>query len=330
MKALHSQDGVVFGVDNVHVAFQDSNGLVHAVQNVSMEVHAGEVLAVVGESGSGKTATCLAALDLLPANGGLLGGSVIWKGETVRPDSIRSLRGREIGVVFQDSISSLDPLMPVGRQVSEVLRVHLGLSGRAAKERVLELFRSVGISDPERRMKQYPFELSGGMAQRVMIAVALAVQPKLLIADEPTTALDVTIQAQILDLLDDIQARTGIAIVIVTHDLGVVARLADRVAVMYGGRIVETGPAKVLLERPSHPYTRALLAATPDPHRAAGTLQAIPGNPPELREVLDACAFADRCDRATDVCRERLPAMSHVEPQVNNEGSSHVACWHAL
>ncbi|HMJ76316.1 MAG TPA: ABC transporter ATP-binding protein, partial [Iamia sp.] len=229
-------------VRNLGVCFHQAHGTVHAVQDVSWEIRSGDTLGIVGESGSGKSITAFALMDLVPMTGEVTSGEFFWRGKRIERSELARLRGSKISMVFQDPVNALNPLVPVGRQITEVLRIHKGMSASAARARAVELFDLVGIPEPARRLKQYPFEFSGGMAQRAVIAMALAPEPDLLLADEPTTALDVTIQAQILDLIAQLQAELEIAIVLITHDLGVVAGVADRIAVMYAGRVVETGP----------------------------------------------------------------------------------------
>jgi peptide/nickel transport system ATP-binding protein len=276
---------------------------------------------MVGESGCGKSVTAMSMLKLLPASASL-SGAVRFEDRdllTADEESLRGVRGREISFVFQEPMTSLNPVFTVGRQVGEVLRLHLGLSKAEARDRVLELLELVGIPAPARRIDEYPHQLSGGMRQRVMIAIAVACNPKVLIADEPTTALDVTIQAGILDLMRDIRERLGTAIILITHDLGVVADVADRVMVMYAGRKVEEAPAGELFAHPQHPYTTGLLAALPRSGRER--LQDIPGVVPSLAEQPDACSFAPRCPRADAEC-QRVPPLDRVRPE------HRAACFH--
>jgi peptide/nickel transport system ATP-binding protein len=313
-------------VEDLSVQFRTEDGLVHAVDGVSFEVDAGEVLAVVGESGCGKTVTALSLVGLLPPSAQVR-GHVRLHGEDLvlaSPARLRELRGKQIGFVFQEPMTSLNPVLTVGRQVGEVLRRHEGLSGEAARRRAAELLDLVGVPEAGRRLREYPHQLSGGLRQRVMIAMAVACDPRVLIADEPTTALDVTIQAGILDLLRDLRRRLGTAIVLITHDLGVVADTADRVLVMYAGRKVEEAGADDLFAAPQHPYTVGLLGAVPTPARYAtrGRLQEIPGMVPSLSERLGYCAFAPRCPRADDRSRSERPPLREVR-------ADHlVACFH--
>ena len=301
-------------IDNLSVHFTTRRGVVQAVRGVSLSVGKGETLGLVGESGSGKSVTSQAAMGLVHVPGEIVGGDIRWKGRSLLGEAgrayARQVRGREISMVFQDAMTSLNPLFTCGAQIVEVLRRHLGMSKRAARTRACELLDLVGISAPEQRLDQYPFEMSGGMRQRVMIAMALACEPEMLIADEPTTALDVTIQAQILDLLRDLQQRLGLSIIMITHDLGVVAGLCRRVSVMYGGQIVETGLADDLFGRPAHPYTMGLLRSTPRLDGGAERMIAIDGRPPDLADPPAGCAFMPRCPAAREDCVRPAPMIA--------------------
>ena len=288
---------------------------VRAVDGVSLDIRRGETFALLGESGSGKSITALSIMRLLPDAGAIVSGRVMLDGLelTGLPErQMRDVRGRRIAMIFQEPGASLNPVMTVGDQVREVLDRHLGVRGEAADRRVLELFEAVGIPDPSRRLGEFPFQLSGGLKQRVMIACALACEPELLVADEPTTALDVTIQAQVLDLLRDIQRRTGMSMLLITHDLGVVSETAHRVAVMYAGEIVETGSREAFFERPAHPYTNKLFASIPGSRSRAERLAVIRGTVPPLTRDFVGCRFADRCDRAWDRCRTTEPAVHRL------------------
>jgi oligopeptide/dipeptide ABC transporter ATP-binding protein len=297
---------------------------VQAVRGVSFEILPGSTLGIVGESGSGKSVMAMSMLGLIPPPGRLDGGTIRWRGaRLVTEDDFARVRGRRMTMVFQDPIAGLNPLMPIGRQLGEVLRRHRGLSKRDAHQAAVELLAATGMPTPESRLKQYPYELSGGMAQRVMIAMALSAEPDLLIADEPTSALDVTIQAQILELLDHLQAERRLATVFITHDLGVVAGLCDRVAVMYGGRIVEIGDTMTVLSRPRHPYTAALRDSSPRIDRLGADIRPIPGSPPNLINLTSQCSFAPRCSYASDRCLVE-------SPQLDSESPSAAACWHPL
>ncbi|RLQ09105.1 ABC transporter ATP-binding protein [Micromonospora sp. BL1] len=305
----------VLSVDDLTVTVGTRRGPVRAVAGVSWQVRPGETFALVGESGSGKSMTLLAATGLAPRAATVTGRVRLLDTElTALPDDRRrKVRGRHVGFVFQDPMTSLNPVLPVGRQVTEAAEEHLGLTRRAARDRAVELLDLVGIQSAARRVDAYPHQFSGGMRQRVAIAMALACEPDLLIADEPTTALDVTTQAQIIELVADLQARLGTAVVWVTHDLGVVAGIADTVAVMYGGRIVEQGPVDAVFDTPTHPYTRALLAARPDPSRRGEDLVAIPGSPPSPLDLPPGCAFWPRCPvRADPRCEHELPPLTPV------------------
>jgi len=305
----------VLRISDLSVAFK--GGAIQAVDGVDLRLEAGETLAVVGESGSGKSVTALAVLRLFGREDGAVAkGRILWQGEDLLPMPealLRQRRGRDIAIIFQDPGASLNPLFTIGAQIVEVLRRHTGMARGPAQARAVELLREVGIADPERRVASFPHQLSGGMRQRVMIAIALACNPKLLIADEPTTALDVTIQAQILKLLAALQRRTGMALLFITHDLELVADIADRIAVMYAGQVVESGPAAEVLARPLHPYTRALLECRP--HRGEdGTVRfaPIPGAPPRGRFPA-GCRFAARCHLAEEPCTAAPIALESIE-----------------
>ena len=315
----------VLQVRDLRVNFRVPGGLLRAVDGVSFDLHAGETLGLVGESGGGKTITALALLRLLdspPAE--LAGGSVLLQGRELLhlPErEMCDLRGRHLSMVFQEPMTSLNPVLPVGRQIGEALRRHLRLSAGAARARTGELLAQVGIPRPRQAMAQYPHQFSGGMRQRAMIAIAIACRPAVLIADEPTTALDVTIQAQILDLLRDLQRELGMAMLLVTHDLAVIAEAAQRVAVMYAGRIVETAPVAELFAAPLHPYTQGLLRSIPRiVRRPPAELAEIPGTVPDLFDLPPGCAFAPRCKRAGAACAQ--------PPALRPHGAGReVACW---
>ncbi|SMF54413.1 peptide/nickel transport system ATP-binding protein/oligopeptide transport system ATP-binding protein [Tistlia consotensis] len=301
-------------IRDLGVEFRTPAGVVKAVNGVSFDVGRGEVVALVGESGSGKSVTALSVLQLIAQPPGrIAGGRVLFEGcDLLALDeaAIRHVRGRRIAMVFQEPMTSLNPVLSIGRQMTEALRLHLGLSAAAARQRAVALLDQVGIAEPQRRLRQYPHQLSGGMRQRVMIAMALSCEPELIIADEPTTALDVTIQAQILEIMQDLCRRLGVALLIITHNLGIVARYADRVNVMYAGRIVESGPAAALYRRPAHPYTVGLLNSVPRLDRPRGRpLEPIPGSPPDLHLLPAGCAFAPRCSLAEAPCRIAPPPL---------------------
>jgi oligopeptide/dipeptide ABC transporter ATP-binding protein len=308
-------------VEDLVTAFYTRDGVVRAVSGISFHVDRGEVLGLVGESGCGKSVTSLSIMRLVSKPGQIERGAIRFRGQDLlklSSDEMRKIRGERIAMVFQQPTSSLNPVWTTGRQIAEVLEIHRGMKRKAALSRSLELLRMVGIPDPERRLKAYPHELSGGMAQRIMIAMALACEPELLIADEPTTALDVTIQAQILDLMRHLREETGTAIILITHDLGVVAEMCDRVAVMYAGEIVEQTDVRTLFARPSHPYTRGLIGSIPVPGVIRDELEVIPGNVPNLIDLPAACRFAPRCrireDEAVADCAEIHPELRALEP----------------
>jgi peptide/nickel transport system ATP-binding protein len=317
----------LLAVRDLTVRFDTEDGGVLAVDGVSFDVATRELVALVGESGCGKSVTAMALTGLLPRNARVT-GRIGFDGQDLAKRSeggLREIRGRDIAYVFQEPMSSLNPVLTVGRQIGEVLRRHQDMHGGAVRRRCVELLELVGIPLPERRVTEYPHQLSGGMRQRVMIAMALACAPKLLVADEPTTALDVTVQAGILDVLRTLSRETGTAVLLITHDLGVVADLAERVVVMYAGRVIEEATVEALFARPGHPYTRGLLDAVPNPARHAdGGLREIPGRVPVLADSPDACTFADRCPRVDDTCRTRRPEL------VPGPAGHPVRCWHPL
>ena len=297
-------------VEDLVTSFPMEGRRAAVVDGVSLQIQAGEVLALVGESGCGKSLTALSILRLVPRPGRIDGGRVRLQGRELLSLSVpemRAVRGGGISMIFQEPMTSLNPVVTVGAQVVEAIRLHEPVSLAAAKQRTLELFRRAGIPDPATRFRAFPHQLSGGLKQRVMIAMALAAQPQLLIADEPTTALDVTIQAQILQQMRELQAELGTAILLITHDLGIVNELADRVAVMYGGRIVEEGPRRAILGEPAHPYTQGLLRSMPARARRGERLAEIPGNVPPPAEWRPGCRFATRCTRVLPPCAEQLP-----------------------
>ena len=308
-------------VDRLQTHFRTPDGVNRAVDGVSFSIGAGETLAIVGESGCGKSVTAMSILGLVPRPPARHGGAIRFEGRDLLSMSKRemdAIRGKEIAMIFQEPMTSLNPVLAVGWQIAETLRLHEGLDRRAAEAKAVEMLALVGIPEPERRVREYPHQLSGGMRQRVMIAMALACNPKLLIADEPTTALDVTIQAQILDLMRDLKRRVGAAIMLITHDLGVVAEVADRVVVMYAGRKVEEASVRDLFRAPRHPYTQGLLGAVPklgsSLSGASTRLADIPGQVPSLKRKIEGCVFAGRCDRVTDFCRTAAPAVDLKAP----------------
>ena len=308
-------------VENLQTHFRTPDGVNRAVDGVSFYVEEGETLAIVGESGCGKSVTAMSILRLIPEPPGKIAGALRLEGcdlMTLDDRAMRAIRGNDISMIFQEPMTSLNPVLSIGRQLGETLRLHQGLDHKSAQARAADMLNLVGISEPGRRLREYPHQMSGGIRQRVMIAMALACNPKLLIADEPTTALDVTIQAQILDLMAELKRRIGAAIVLITHDLGVVAEVAERVMVMYAGRKVEEAPAAALFRAPRHPYTQGLLGAVPKLGSsltgAETRLAEIPGTVPSLKQRIVGCVFAGRCPRATELCRQVAPALEVKAP----------------
>ncbi|MFQ5702581.1 MAG: ABC transporter ATP-binding protein [Gemmatimonadales bacterium] len=308
----------LLSIRDLRTYFATDDGEARAVDDVSFDLYEGETLGIVGESGCGKTATALSILRLIEHPGRIMEGSKIrYAGRNLlllKPRDLRAIRGAEISMIFQEPATSLNPVLTVGTQISETLRAHLDITRKDARDRAVELLSMVGIAEPEKRVRYYPHELSGGMQQRVMIAMALSCSPKILIADEPTTALDVTIQAQILDLLLELKQRLGMAMILITHDLGIVAGVADRVAVMYAGRLVEHAPTKRLFESPEHPYTRALLRAIPRLDQPVDRLAVIPGSVPPATDWPPACRFHPRCSRAWELCSSKEPELESIDP----------------
>jgi oligopeptide/dipeptide ABC transporter ATP-binding protein len=315
-------------IEGLRTYFFTDDGVVKAVDGVDLAIRPGEIFGLVGESGCGKTVTGLSILRLIDPPGRIVDGKVRFDRRqllALREMDMADLRGKNISMIFQQPRSSLNPVFTIGSQIAEVFQIHAKLRRREAWQRAVELLRLVGIPDPRQRAKHYPHELSGGQAQRVMIAMALALDPQLLIADEPTTALDVTIQAQILDLMREMSRRSGTAVILITHDLGVVAEMASRVAVMYAGHIVEQAPVEDLFDRPLHPYTQGLIGSLPTPGAAKDRLEAIPGSVPDLLSMPPGCRFADRCQARVQfglqICTEREPDLLEVQP------GHHVRCY---
>ncbi len=313
-------------IENLQTHFFTSAGVVKAVDGVSYTVDEGETVAVVGESGCGKSVTAMSILRLIPwPPGKIVGGSIRFDGQDLlqlTEEEMRNIRGRDIGMIFQEPMTSLNPVLTIGLQLTETLMAHTNITEKKAIERAVELLGMVGISEPERRLVQYPHHLSGGMRQRVVIAMALSCDPKLIIADEPTTALDVTIQAQILELMKDLTKRLGVAMIVITHNLGVVARYADRVNVMYAGRIIESGSAQDIYYNPKHPYTLALLKSVPRMDQARqAKLDPVDGQPPDLSKLDAGCSFRARCRFATVKCAQEYPALEQVSD------TQYAACW---
>jgi oligopeptide/dipeptide ABC transporter ATP-binding protein len=314
-------------IKDLRVSFASEGTRVEVVSGVSLRIPQGKIVGVVGESGCGKTVTALSVMRLIPEPPGRIeGGEILFDGANIldyTERDMRSLRGNRISMIFQEPISSLNPVFTVGDQVGEALRTHLNISGKEEKERVIALLRLVGIPAPESRVKNYPHELSGGMSQRVMIAMALACGPEVLIADEPTTALDVTIQAGILELIDDIRVKMGMAVLLITHDLGIIAEVADTVYVMYAGKVVEHAVTMELFKNPKHPYTVGLLNSIPDLRESKARLDAIPGTVPSPGSFPAGCRFQDRCPLVIDKCRGE-------EPPLTERAQDHYsACWRA-
>jgi oligopeptide/dipeptide ABC transporter ATP-binding protein len=322
------KDEVILRVENLRTWFRTGYGLVKAVDGVSFDLHRGETLGLVGESGSGKSVTNLSVLRLVPSPPGeIAGGRVVFHGRDLlaqTEEEVRVLRGRNISMIFQDPLTSLNPLLRISAQIAEAIQLHHKVGRKVARAKAVEMLRLIGIADPERRAGDYPHQFSGGMRQRVMIAMALSCKPDILIADEPTTALDVTIQAQILELIRGLSRENDTAVVLITHDLGVVAGSCDTVCVMYAGRIVERATVDDLFSDPRHPYTRGLLDSIPRVDRAgAGRLYSIPGAPPSLIDMPDCCPFHPRCAHAMDICRKAYPP----ETELAGHGPRAVACW---
>ena len=319
----------ILDVRNLTVRYKSKDATVHAVDDVSFTLERGKVLALIGESGAGKTTAGMSVLRLLPPEADVLSGQVIFDGRdllSLPENELRALRGKRIAMIFQDPVAGLNPVISIGDQVAEMLTSHTKVGKKDAKRQALEILNNVGLSDPDRIARSYPFQLSGGMCQRVMIGIATALDPEVIIADEPTSALDVTIQAQILHQLNTLRNERGTAILLITHDFGVVAQMADDVAVLYGGRVVETGDVEEMHDRPWHPYTHALLATLPRLHETRGHLHAIPGNPPELTAPPEHCPFIPRCPKVMTICRE-----SPAPELVTRNGTAHmVACYNPI
>jgi oligopeptide/dipeptide ABC transporter ATP-binding protein len=308
-----------------HIIGRDGLRVTKAVDGVSFDLKRGETLGIIGESGSGKTMTALSIMRILPEAARVVSGEILFNGENLlkkRDAEMRRLRGEEMSMILQDPMVSLDPLFTVGSQLAEPLRTHLGVGGAALKNRMMELMSAVSIPSPETRLKQYPHQMSGGMLQRIVGAIAISCDPQLLIADEPTTALDPTVQAQFLDLLETLRDSKHLSVIVVTHDFGVAARLCDRVMVMYAGRIVEMGPIREIFDHPRHPYTKALLASIPDATElGARRLKSIEGSPPDLAMLPPGCPFAPRCPSVIERCHREYPGEFRI-------ASGHVAsCW---
>ena len=313
-----STNGKLLEVKNLQTYFKTEDGTVKAVDGISFELQRGETLGIVGESGSGKSVTNLSIIRLIPnPPGQIVGGEILFAGQDLLllpEDEVRKIRGRRISMIFQDPMTSLNPFMRISRQLMEMTKLHLGHSKRQAYEHAIKMLETVGIPDARARADNYPHEFSGGMRQRVMIAMALSCEPELLIADEPTTALDVTIQAQILELIKKLKQDTGTSVILITHDLGVVAGMTDHVVVMYAGKVFEQAPTRELFALPGNPYTKGLLRSVPDPTAEQGKLYQIPGLPPDVAHLKPGCPFAPRCDRAEEICRREFPPYVRLNP----------------
>ena len=314
----------LLSVQDLHTSFRTDSGEVQAVNGVSFNLNPGEILGIVGESGSGKSVTAYSVMQILADNGRIKSGHILYKGEDLTMWSEKQMshfRGKCCSIVFQDPMTSLNPVFTIGSQLGEAIRLHTNRRGKEVRERGIEMLELVGINEPEKRIKQYPFELSGGMRQRVMIAMALACEPDILIADEPTTALDVTIQAQILELMQDLQKKLGMAVILVTHDLGVIADMCDNIIVMYGGRICERGTAREIFYNPKHEYTKGLLRSIPSVNNMKKKLVPIAGTPINMLNLPAGCAFCTRCDAAMKIC-----LTEHPDELTINENHK-AACW---
>ena len=314
----------ILSVQNLHTSFHTDKGEVKAVNGVTFNLEKGKILGIVGESGSGKSVTAYSIMRILEKNGRITEGKILYKGQDIAEFSekqMREFRGKCCSIIFQDPMTSLNPVFTVGNQLREAIELHTDRKGKEAEARAIEMLTLVGVNEPEKRVKQYPYELSGGMRQRVMIAMALACEPDILIADEPTTALDVTIQAQILELMQSLQKKLGMAIIMVTHDLGVIADRCDEIIVMYGGRVCERGTAEDIFYRPHHEYTKGLLRSIPNVDRIGEKLIPIPGTPINLLNMPKGCAFCPRCEEAMKICIEEQP------PEMQMPDGHFASCW---
>ena len=314
----------LLSVVDLNTSFKTERGEVMAVNGVSFNLDEGKILGIVGESGSGKSVTAYSIMQILEKNGSIKKGQVLYKGQDITKYSekqMRDFRGKCCSIIFQDSMTSLNPVFTVGNQLKEAIELHTERKGKEAMARAIEMLTLVGVNEPEKRVKQYPYELSGGMRQRVMIAMALACEPDILIADEPTTALDVTIQAQILELMQSLQKKLGMAIIMVTHDLGVIADMCDEIIVMYGGRVCERGTAEDIFYRPSHEYTKGLLKSIPSVDKMGERLVPISGTPINLLNMPKGCAFCPRCENAMKICIEEVP------PEMQMPDGHFASCW---
>jgi oligopeptide transport system ATP-binding protein len=325
---MSEQNGNLLTVNDLRTYFQTEDGIVKAVDGISFELKKGETLGIVGESGSGKSVSNLSVMRLIPEPPGkIVSGDIIFDGVDVRKlslDEVRKLRGKRMAMIFQDPMTSLNPFLKISTQLMEVTQLHLGHTKEQAYKHAIEMLRKVEIPAPEKRIDGYPHEFSGGMRQRVMIAMALSCEPELLIADEPTTALDVTIQAQILELIKGLRSELGTSVILITHDLGVVAGMTDKIIVMYAGKIFESAPTDELFTRPANPYTKGLLKSVPDPaHEHGAPLYQIPGLPPDVAHLPPGCPFAERCERSEDICEKEFPPF--VQINENHHSLCHFA-----
>ncbi len=314
----------ILSVVDLNTSFRTDRGEVMAVNGVSFNLDRGKILGIVGESGSGKSVTAYSIMQILEKNGSIKKGQVLYKGQDITKFSekqMREFRGKCCSIIFQDPMTSLNPVFTIGNQLKEAIELHTDRKGKVAMDRAIEMLTLVGVNEPEKRVKQYPYELSGGMRQRVMIAMALACEPDILIADEPTTALDVTIQAQILELMQSLQKKLGMAIIMVTHDLGVIADMCDEIIVMYGGRVCERGTAEDIFYRPAHEYTKGLLKSIPSVDRMGEKLIPIPGTPINLLNMPKGCAFCPRCENAMKICIDEIP------PEMQMPDGHFASCW---
>ena len=325
---MNEQNGTILSVKDLKTYFQTEDGVVKAVDGISFELKKGETIGIVGESGSGKSVTNLSIMRLIPEPPGkIVGGDIIFNGIDIRKlsiEDVRKIRGKRIAMIFQDPMTSLNPFLKISTQLMEVTQLHLGHTKKQAYQHAIKMLKTVGIPDAENRIDGYPHEFSGGMRQRVMIAMALSCQPELLIADEPTTALDVTIQAQILELIKNLKTEFGASVILITHDLGVVAGMTEKIIVMYAGKVFETAPTGELFATPANPYTKGLLKSVPDPaHEQGKELYQIPGLPPDVAHLPPGCPFAPRCERAEDICRADFPPF--VQINENHHSLCHFA-----
>ncbi len=312
-----NNNGTILSVNDLRTYFQTEDGVVKAVDGITFTLEKGETLGIVGESGSGKSVTNLSVMRLIPEPPGkIVAGDIVFDGIDVRGlsiDEVRKIRGKRMAMIFQDPMTSLNPFLKISTQLMEVTQLHLGHTKEQAYKHAIKMLETVGIPDAEKRVDGYPHEFSGGMRQRVMIAMALSCDPELLIADEPTTALDVTIQAQILELIKDLKSRMGTSVILITHDLGVVAGMTDKIIVMYAGKVFEQAPTRELFRTPANPYTKGLLKSVPDPaHEQGKELYQIPGLPPDVAHLPPGCPFAERCERAEDICRREFPPFVQI------------------